>query len=107
MAKKLYKALEPLTLDKEIRPGDTFEAEPSDVEGKDVVELGAGSSGPVAPTGEAERMAAIVEAIGTLDKKDAALWTSGGAPKAEAITAVTGWSVSGKERDAAWAQINK
>lgn len=108
MVKKFYKALEPITLDREYRPGDTFEADESDVAGKDVVDLGAVASNNAnaAPTDEAERIAAIVAAIGNLNVDNGALWSKNGTPKTEAISEVTGWPVAAKERDAAWAQIN-
>lgn len=61
---------------------------------------------PVAPTDEAERLAAIADAIGKLDTADKAQWMNSGAPKVPAIEAVTGWQLTAKERDAAWAQIN-
>lgn len=67
--------------------------------------LDAPEQGRPADLTPAERHAAIVVAIGKLAKNDTSLWTGGGAPKTEAITAVTGWPVSGKERDAAWAEI--
>lgn len=108
MAKKSYKALAPITLDKDYRPGDTIEAEPSEVEGKDVLELSGSSTSntPTAPTDEAERIAAIVAAIGQLDKADTALWTNAGIPKTDGLTAITGWPVAAKERDVAWVQIS-
>lgn len=62
-------------------------------------------SAPVAPTDPAERAAAIKDAIGKLDKADAALWTNTGMPKVPAIAAVTGWEVTQQERDAVWAEI--
>ena len=48
---------------------------------------------------------AIVLAIGTLDATDATLFTGGGKPTVAAIAGVLGYSVSGADRDAAWAQI--
>lgn len=108
MAKKFYKALEPITLDREYRPGDTFEADSADVAGKDVIDLSANQTpaAGTAPTDPAERIAAIITAIGQIDPTDADLFTGAGVPKTESIIAITGWPVSAKERDAAWAQIN-
>lgn len=63
------------------------------------------SAAPVAPTDAGERLAAIKDAIGKLDKADTALWTSTGMPKVPAIAAVTGWDITQQERDAAWAEI--
>lgn len=60
---------------------------------------------PVVPTDPAERAAAIKDAIGKLDKDDAALWTGTGMPKVPAIAAVTGFDVTQAERDAVWAEI--
>lgn len=65
------------------------------------------SGPPVVPTDPAERAAAIKDAIGKLDKDDAALWTGTGMPKVPAIAAVTGFDVTQAERDAVWAEINK
>lgn len=59
------------------------------------------------PTDELERIAAIVSAIGQLDVANTALWTGGGAPKTEALAAITGWPVAAKDRDAAWAELQK
>jgi hypothetical protein len=107
MAKKTYKALAPFTLNGDIRPGDTFEADPADVVGLDVVELGDVPSGaPTAPTDNADRIAAIVAAIGQLDATNTALFTNAGTPKTDGIAAITGWPVIAKDRDVAWAQIN-
>lgn len=64
------------------------------------------SQGGQEPTDSAERIAAIVAAIGQLDAGDTSLWMNSGAPKTIAIEAVTGWQLTAKERDAAWAQIS-
>jgi hypothetical protein len=82
-----------------------------DKEAKALKEVGAisdavASNTPTAPTDEAERIAAIVEAIGKLDAKNAALWTKNGVPQIPALSEITGWQVAGKDRDAAWEQIN-
>lgn len=74
----------------------------------------AAQGGGSAPTGEAcpkpievaERIAAIADAIGKIDDKDTSLWMKSGAPKTESIAAITGWPVTGKDRDAAWAEFN-
>ena len=73
----------------------------------DYVEPAAAGSAPTAtaPTDPAERAAAIKDAIGKLDKADAALWTNTGMPKVPAIATVTGWEVTQQERDAVWAEI--
>ena len=64
---------------------------------------------PAVPTDAAERIAAIVDAIGKLDTANTSLWIQKGepkgAPKTGSIEGVTGWPITGKERDTAWAQI--
>jgi hypothetical protein len=79
----------------------------SETKPDDYVDPAAQAAAPTAPTDPAERLAAIKDAIGTLDKADAALWTATKMPKVPAIAAVTGWEVTQAERDAAWAEINK
>lgn len=66
----------------------------------------AASAAPAVPTEHAERIAAIVAAIGKLDTADNSQWMNSGAPKVPAVEAVTGWQLTAKERDAAWAQTN-
>lgn len=79
----------------------------ADVPADYVAEAAAPAAGdiPVVPTDPAVRMASIKNAIGKLDKDDAAVWTNGGAPKTSAIEAVTGWPVSADERNAAWTEF--
>lgn len=112
MAKKSYQVASPIK-----HNGNDYEIDSSiELEDKEAVELravGAIKEASVktintltAPADEAERIAAIVAAIGLLDKADTALWTNAGTPKTDGLTAITGWHVAGKERDAAWAQIN-
>lgn len=110
MAKKTYEVLSPVNYD-----GVRYEVgDPIDVEDKHAKSLKeSGDIGPqsekssTAPESEDDRIAAIVIAIGKLDKADTALWTTAGTPKTDGLTAVTGWPVAAKERDAAWAQINQ
>lgn len=71
----------------------------------DYVAAPAAGSASAVPTDPAERMAAIKDAIGKLDKADASLWTGTGMPKVPAIAAVTGFDVTQAERDAVWAEI--
>lgn len=52
----------------------------------------------------AQRLLAIQGAIAQMDRTDESLWTSGGKPKTEALTAALGWNVSAMERDAVMAQ---
>lgn len=49
-----------------------------------------------------DRFAAIGEAVGRLDPDDKVLWLKNGAPKTEAIAAITGWPVTAADRDAVW-----
>lgn len=49
-----------------------------------------------------DRAAAILEAISQIDMTNSSLWLKDGSPKTESIAAITGWSVSAAERDAAW-----
>lgn len=77
----------------------------TEVEVEVEVEEGTGGT-KSAPADGAERMAAIVSAIGSLNKDDKSLWKNDGAPNTTAIIALTGWTVSAAERDAAWSQIN-
>lgn len=64
-----------------------------------------GSTTPTKPTDPEEMTAAIVEAIGKLDKDSAEAWTKGGAPQVSAIEAELGFQISGEQRDQAWAKI--
>lgn len=105
---KTYKVISPVDHDKHRHEiGGTIDLEDKDAAG--LLAVGAiepaGSSATAAPADEAARIAAIAEAIGGLDTADASLWMKSGAPKTDAITAITGWPVAGKERDAAWAQF--
>ncbi len=108
MAKKTYEVLSPVNYD-----GVRYEVgEPIDVEDKHAKSLKeTGDIGPqsdkstAAPESEEERIAAIMVAIGKLDKANEALWTNAGTPKTDGIAAITGWPVVAKERDAAWAQV--
>lgn len=59
-----------------------------------------------APTDPQERLAAIAQAIGQLDPDDTDLWLKDGKPDTNAITEVTGWTVTAAERNAVWGQIN-
>lgn len=54
---------------------------------------------------EALRLAAIVAAIGQLDKENPDLWLKDGKPDLAAIVEITGWQVSADERNAAWASL--
>lgn len=71
------------------------------------VELGKGkvSDKSGAPDDEAERLSAIKDAIGKLDKEKTEQWLKDGRPDAKAIEAITGWPVKAADRDAAWDQV--
>lgn len=108
---KTYQVASPIKHDgKEYGVGASIDLD--DREAKDllavnaITQTAASAGGNTAPTNDAERIAAIVDAIGKLNKADASLWTGAGAPKTEAIGSITGWPVAGKDRDAAWAHIN-
>lgn len=111
MPKKTYNVLSPVDHDNQrIEPGAMIDLEDqaaAPLLTAQVIELAVGqAAAATVPTDPAERQAAIVTAIGQLNPGDAALFTGAGVPKTEAIAAITGWPVSAKERDAAWAQIN-
>lgn len=57
-----------------------------------------------APSGPAERQAAILAATAKLDPANAANWTAAGSPATAALAGALGWVVTAAERDAAWAQ---
>jgi hypothetical protein len=111
MAKKKYEVVSPVKFGGikypvgsviELDSADEADLRAAEVLGDEVV-----ASAANAPTDPAERAAVIKEAIGSLDKDNAALWTGTGMPKVPAIAAVTGWDVTQAERDAVWAEINK
>ena len=82
----------------------------NDAEAKELREAGVigrekTQSAPTAPPDDAKRITAIVDAIGKLNVDSADLWTGNGIPKTDALTALTGWPVTGKDRDIAWAQV--
>lgn len=113
MPPKTYNVDSPIKHDgKEYAIGDQIDLD--EKEARDLVEAKilsnatskAESNGQTAPADDAERLAAIVEAIGKLDAGDKSLWTNGGAPKTESIAAITGWPVVAADRNAAWEQIN-
>ena len=110
MGIKTYQVASPIRHDgKEYAVGDPIDL--GDKEAKDLLAInaiGAAAAGntPAAPADEAERIAVIVDAIGQLDNADTSLWTNAGTPKTDGLTAITGWPVAARERDAAWAQIN-
>lgn len=111
MAKKTYSVKSPIKYDGEdYEVGDSIDLD--EKEAKDLLAVkalgeadGAAGNTPSAPTDEDERIAAIVDAIGKLDKKETASWTKGNSPQIPALQAITGWVVTGKDRDAAWEKV--
>ncbi|WP_435626977.1 hypothetical protein [Candidatus Ferrigenium straubiae] len=92
--------------EKRLKEEQMLEVSETEPEGYSAGQQDAGQgNAPVVPTDPAERIAAIKDAIGKLDKADAALWTNSGMPKVPAISAVIGWEITAAERDAAWAEI--
>jgi len=59
-----------------------------------------------APEDPAVRKAAIVGAIGLLDKDDKTHWIGNGAPDANVLTELLGWKVKADERNQIWMDIN-
>jgi hypothetical protein len=57
------------------------------------------------PSDPEVRHAKICEAIGLLDPSNAELWLGNGKPDLAAFVALTGWSITAKERDMAWADV--
>ncbi|MDX8385359.1 MAG: hypothetical protein R8M11_02450 [Gallionella sp.] len=53
-----------------------------------------------------QRLHVIMDAIGKLDKNNPEYWMPSGKPQLSAIEAITGFTPAGKERDAAWQQLN-
>lgn len=95
-----FKALAPLTLERDYRPGDTFDADPAAVQ----AQLDSGEV--VALATQAADGDLIQAAIRQLDAADVSLWLKDGRPKTEAVSAVAGFAVSAAERDTAWAAVS-
>ncbi len=100
-----YKTLSPLKHDGEIlkigSPVDLDEKSAKDLLGLKIIEVYT----VAVPSDTEARLAAIREAIGSLDKKDSDNWLQSGAPDLAAIEAALGWAPTAAERDAAWAAI--
>lgn len=101
------KALGPISLERDYRPGDTFSVDAASiahlVDGEDYILLDGGK--PLAQTDPAERKAAIIAAIKQLDPANQDVWLRDGKPDVSAIVAITGWPVSAAERNAIWDEI--
>ncbi len=101
MAKKLtiIEMLRPTVIaNKDVFPGDelTVGEDCTEQEARLVVSLGKARAVPESNSND------IVDAIGELDPEDEELWTQGGKPQVEALEALLGYPVSGKQRDEAW-----
>lgn len=68
---------------------------------------GAGNTTQTAPPPltDAEKLAAIKEAMTALDKTVEGNWTKGGLPNATVLTATLGFDVSATQRDEVWAEL--
>lgn len=109
MSQKTYNVLLPLDHDnRRIEVGGTVDLE--DDQAAPLLTLNViADTGVAAPTGAptdpAARLTAIKDAIATLDPNNLDLWLKDGKPDTAAIAAVTGWSVSAAERNAAWSSL--
>ena len=112
MAKKIYNVLRPLHHNNvKYIVGETVDLE--EEMGSPLVKLrvveDTGKLAAVAPSGAPAdpvlRQAAIVEAIGKLDKENTDMWLRDGKPNASSIAEITGWPVSAAERNEAWASM--
>ena len=110
MATKIYQVIDPIKVGgKKNMPGETVELEVVEAEllrADGVIGDEVKSNVPQEPVDAAERIAAVVDAISRLDAEIDANWTKDGRPQIPALNLITGWLVTGKDRDAAWAQIN-
>jgi hypothetical protein len=103
----LHKILSPVRTAK----GTHQVGEQVDFSAADAVELLAlGAIEPCAETSvvkldSAELHLAIANAISTLDRADATLWTASGLPKLPAVSAAAGFPVSQTDRDVVWASL--
>jgi len=107
---KQYEAGDPITLsDEDAKP--LLETNPPVISlpGKKVESSSGNKTNVVklktAPEENAERITAIKEAIGQLNKKDESHWTKNNEPDANVLTEMLGWKVKAEERDQAWMEI--
>ncbi len=111
MAKKTYAVITAIHTDRRYEPGATIDLDEADasaliaVQAIDAVAVGEVAGGSVAPADPAERQTAITAAIGQLDPNDPDVWLRDGRPDTAALAAITGWTVSAAERNAAWAAM--
>lgn len=71
-------------------------------------DTGAGNNTVTPPPvlSDAEKLAAIKEAMTALDKTVEGNWTKGGLPNAVAVSAIVGFDVSATLRDEVWAELS-
>lgn len=99
MATKIYSVLSPVNFNnKRYEVDATLELDDEHAEGLLRVAAIAASAQPL-------RAEQIANAIAALDTEDGKLWLKDGKPSTEAIAAITGFAVSGAERNEAWAAI--
>jgi hypothetical protein len=105
--KKYYTVLSPIRFDgKDYAVGSQIDLEDAEAEGlhEGAIDGTAKEITPlIAPTDEAERIAAVVAAIAQMDTGNSGQWLKDGKPKTDALSALTGWPVTAADRDAAWA----
>lgn len=110
MSKKTYPVLLPVDHDNvRFEPGSTIDLSDGAAEllyAAGAISAPTGEASSEAPTAAAERLAAITTAIGQLDPNNLDVWLKDGKPDTGAIAALTGWTVSAAERNAAWAALN-
>jgi hypothetical protein len=72
-------------------------------------DAGAGNNTVIPPPvlSDAEKLAAIKEAMTALDKTVEGNWTKGGLPNATVLTATLGFDVSATQRDEVWAVLQQ
>lgn len=102
---KSYKILTPIKLESGIKSEGSVIL--NDDDAKELLDVAAieESNTLGVPVTVEERLAAIKEAIGHLNLDNGDLWSRDGKPTVAAIALVTGWNVTGAERDAAWAEV--
>lgn len=87
------------------KPGETVSL--ADKDAAELLEIGSveaiAVAGQSAVLSADERQAAIIAAIGQMDKENIDLWLKDGKPDTNAIAEITGWPVSAIERNTAWA----
>ena len=78
-----------------------------DKTGKNLVSSGAAQACEESDNSEDVPQKEIVAAMEALDPDDESLWTASGAPAVPALEAVLECKITAKQRDDAWAEIDK